>query len=488
MATPKGLQAIPIRIPSTWDPVWFESFIRDVLAKADIRNATAGTGIAIDGNSDNTATLSVDPNLADLFDEDFVLAGGATLLLPNARGLAGESGVVQLVDNGPGADILVNLVAHGVTLQKLQTLGQFSVVGNPGAAAGNAQEISAATDNTVLARQGGQLQFVPMQGGGAPIVFLGDDSGGGDSDPGPPGLQGNPGPTGATGPNGPAVFMEAEAAEDPLPPIPGRDGSNGATGAQGPTGPAIFMLAEDGIDGEPGPPGPQGAAGTGGGGASSTENKTPDSHPTSPANPDDEFEFGSTIDTTGARRSGATPWAWRNQGTATGTVTQGGLVISAPLSAGINLRMVEQAVPVGAWRIRCKAQAWIPQANFTRCGLFVCRTSVNKVLAIDSAYSSGQKIEANAWNVTGPYIGAIGSSIAFLGDGYGPIYLEIEYDGSSIYTFRYSKSGYDGTWVTLGTQAQATNLGGAADTVGLYVNTESSAGAAVGVFDWIRKM
>lgn len=219
----------------------------------------------------------------------------------------------------------------------------------------------------------------------------------------------------------------------------------------------------------------------------SSENVTPSTHPASPNAADDEFE-GAALDTAGTRRSGATAWATRNPGAATFNLAQGALIITAPSSAGINLRMAEQAIPSGAWRYRCKVQPLIPQTNFARAGMFVCRSAASKALEIATAYSSGAKIEANSWNITGPYIGAIGSSVGLPGDQYLPFHFEIEYDGSSIYTFRWSKSGYDGTFTTTGTQAQATNLGGAADKIGVYVNTESSAGIAIGIFDWFRRM
>jgi hypothetical protein len=209
-----------------------------------------------------------------------------------------------------------------------------------------------------------------------------------------------------------------------------------------------------------------------------TANTTPDSHPSLPDATDDEFE-GVVLDP---------KWAWRNQGGATDTFANGSMVLTAPNSAGIAWRIIEQPVPAGAWRFRVKVSAKLPQTNFCRAGLLVYRTTSSKLLSIDSAYSSGQKIEANSWNVNGPYIGSIGSSLAFPGNQNYPVYLEIEYDGSSVYSFRWSIQGVDGTFTTIGTEAQATNLGGAADKIAIGVNTESSAGAALGIFDWFRRV
>lgn len=51
------------------------------------------------------------------------------------------------------------------------------------------------------------------------------------------------------------------------------------------------------------------------GGGSSGGNITPDTHPTLPTAWDDEFEYGSGVDTTGARRSGANAWNLHHVGT-----------------------------------------------------------------------------------------------------------------------------------------------------------------------------
>lgn len=215
---------------------------------------------------------------------------------------------------------------------------------------------------------------------------------------------------------------------------------------------------------------------------SSTANVTPDTHPTSANAMDDEFEAGS-LDS---------KWAWRNQGGASISFSDGAAIILAPNSASIQQRIIEQAAPAGAWKIRCKVNQWIATGNYTRTGLCVIRSASSKMLAVDTAYSTGFKHEANSWNVAGSYIGGISSggtgSINFLGDAWMPMYLEIEYDGSSVYTFRVSKTGHEGTFFVIGTEAQATNLGGAADKVGIYVNVEGSAGDSRGAFDWFRRI
>ena len=43
-----GIQNIPLRIPTQWSAEWFDTFVREVLAKLDTRNSV-GTGIAAPG-------------------------------------------------------------------------------------------------------------------------------------------------------------------------------------------------------------------------------------------------------------------------------------------------------------------------------------------------------------------------------------------------------------------------------------------------------
>jgi hypothetical protein len=78
--------------------------------------------------------------------------------------------------------------------------------------------------------------------------------------PGPVGPQGNIGPTGLQGLAGPAIFLQADEAEEAIP-LLGPQGPRGTTGTTGPQGPQGFGV--DGSDGEDGMsiPGTPGASG-----------------------------------------------------------------------------------------------------------------------------------------------------------------------------------------------------------------------------------
>lgn len=61
-----GIQDVAVRTPPEWEKalpgfgVWFSRFIRDVLAKADIRNAVAGGSIVITSDGPTTVASITD--------------------------------------------------------------------------------------------------------------------------------------------------------------------------------------------------------------------------------------------------------------------------------------------------------------------------------------------------------------------------------------------------------------------------------------------
>lgn len=58
-----GIQSTPLRIPDVWDAAWFRTFVAEVMAKADVRNAI-GQGVTITSNGNSVATISADSETA----------------------------------------------------------------------------------------------------------------------------------------------------------------------------------------------------------------------------------------------------------------------------------------------------------------------------------------------------------------------------------------------------------------------------------------
>lgn len=230
-------------------------------------------------------------------------------------------------------------------------------------------------------------------------------------------------------------------------------------------------------------------AGTGGG--SSDANVTPDTHPASQSVNDDEFETGSSIDTTGARFSGATPWAWRNQGAATAVVhpEQGALVLTTPTAVGVNLRLVEQAISGSTWRIRAKIVGFKgTNVDFAFGGITVANSGSGKTGTwMIQRSSSSVTLQLNRYNsATSQAAGEAGvapfDTVPRHNDTF---YLEIEQTATQL-IYRYSFYGVDDTFVDYITENLATFFT-SIDRVGLIVSTGNGSSASL-IVDWFRKV
>jgi len=239
------------------------------------------------------------------------------------------------------------------------------------------------------------------------------------------------GAVGTPGTQGPAIYLAAEDGEDGWHAIPGQPGVAGATGSAGPAGPAIFFLAEDGQDGEPGPPGAVGPAGTGG---ATGVNITPDTHPSSPTVWDDEFEFGSSIDTTGARFAGANAWVLINNGGATpvtSLVQLGGLAnisVNGSSNSGI---FFSQAVPATPWEFTWKffaAAGFAIYNSSTYKGYYWGWNGTNLQLQSETRNASNNTYSFNATTATQTWSGIV------------PVYMKVKNDGTNL-IFSYSAGG-----------------------------------------------
>ena len=166
-----GLESIPLRIPDRWDPVWFESFVREVLALADARNAQPGPGISISGQPNEPAVISGSADVDVIADADFVLAvpNGE---LANGRVLTGEPGVVNIEDQGPGNQIRVAIADHSIVYSKIQRMPECSVLGRAENSWGATDAVRASDNDRLLARVSDVLAFVQLTAGMVPDGLL----------------------------------------------------------------------------------------------------------------------------------------------------------------------------------------------------------------------------------------------------------------------------------------------------------------------------
>lgn len=327
-------------------------------------------------------------------------------------------------------------------------------------------------------------------------------------DTGPQGPRGAAGATGARGPQGspgrPGLDGECGDIGDWGPPGPrgpqGVAGATGATGASGPRGLQGFVGPPgwDGPPGDEGPMGPPGPAGPPGTAGATGVNITPDTHPSSPTAWDDEFEYGSSIDTTGARRSGANAWSWVNQNSATAAVGRGNVLLSAPQNGG-QFSYAAQAPPSGTWKFRAKISVPAYLTNAPYAGLllynsanghnvffgtiyntFITGGAPGLIVAVSTSWPSGGGATTHA----PPSTSYISSATARDLSRYS--YLEIEYDGTTLY-YRVSPSGVDGSFSQVYSGTASSDLGAAPTNIGLAAGSYGAGVPAILACDWFRR-
>lgn len=299
--------------------------------------------------------------------------------------------------------------------------------------------------------------------------------------PGPTGATGAQGPVGPPGP--PGADGEQGEQGDAGPPGPaGAAGANGSSGTVGPPG-VPGPAGEDGADGDMGPPGSQGPAGA-------NANLTPDSHPSSPNVANDEFETGSSIDTTGARTSGATAWTALGLSTGTTSVANGSLLMKPALTASRNLGGYTQPVS-GTWAYTAKFSVYNSATN-TLIGLFIATASgaagnilvfgINQLSLIVQRLTNNTTFSANQLLTANAVILAVGTALT---PATVQVYLRVAYDGTNL-TFSVSSSGVEGTFQQVYTETSAAFLG-TPTLVGIGGDNESAGTQAIGIYDWFRK-
>jgi hypothetical protein len=211
---------------------------------------------------------------------------------------------------------------------------------------------------------------------------------------------------------------------------------------------------------------------------------TPDSHPLTPTAWDDEFEYGTSIDLTGARRAGANAWAGvgANPTSLIESVTQGSLVYTINQPDG-EIFWVQAPPGSGAWAFTAKISTNNPSNAAVAIGLF---NSANNnqvwvgpyngpILAIEETYTGA--------NSSPNYIGTLYDSTPGGFNNFAWGYFQISYDGSSVITLSWSPSGINGTFEALTTTTVGAFLG-AITGVGI-IQTNNSSG--VGLVDWFRR-
>lgn len=181
---------------------------------------------------------------------------------------------------------------------------------------------------------------------------------------------------------------------------------------------------------------------------------------------------GSSIDTTGARFTGASAWTALNIGASTVVVADASLWITSPASASIQIRGYEQDLPSGNWCYRMQLAIRYAAGDTTEkaVGMFIRDSVGGKVEWWAIGLSGGsQGVWANKMtnetthSAVRAFQNVTGVSL--------PTFLEIEYDGTNYY-FRFGVT--DGSLYRMTSFAKTNFLDNAADKIGVFSENDQS--------------
>jgi hypothetical protein len=226
------------------------------------------------------------------------------------------------------------------------------------------------------------------------------------------------------------------------------------------------------------------SSGSGGGGGS-VVNLTPDTHPITAQSVNDEFEFGSSIDTAGARFAGASGWTAFNITGYTTAILAGSILltnVSAPTSL---VGGYTQPISGSTWAYIAK---FSPSGGSAGGGIFIATASgaSGKISALLMSSGSGFGIivqhETNATTFSAnaltsatyaPVLNGVGAAYPW-------VYLQISFDGTNLH---YSVSANGIAFTTMFSETPAAFIG----TPTLIGFTQGGPIGFSTVLDWFRK-
>lgn len=220
----------------------------------------------------------------------------------------------------------------------------------------------------------------------------------------------------------------------------------------------------------------------GGGGGTNPFNVTPDTHPALPTGvglgPNDDFETGATIDTTGARYAGATPWTAYNLSSGSAAVSNGSLALLPAAIVGLSVNGYTQPLVGATWAYTCKMQV----VNTTGALGMIISVGAGKMWHFNVASST--TIEVQSFNTATSFNGTA-ISTGILSVVATAVYLRIGYDGTNL-TFSYSTTGNESSYITLVSTTLTGWLGVAPTLVGLAGQLQSAT-QGIAIYDWFRR-
>lgn len=207
---------------------------------------------------------------------------------------------------------------------------------------------------------------------------------------------------------------------------------------------------------------------------------TADTKPDTPSDWDDEFEYGTALDTTGARRAGAKAWSVIASASGDANPVMSGWIIT---KTALKASMV---APTGSFKFRGKFT--VPgapvAANVIECGLFLIGPSSATGLEL---YNNGAKNGTDVMKASTSLVWSSDLSTAATGSDFSVSRAwcyEIEYDGTNVY-LRVSANGI--AFRQLYSDTAASLLGGAPSAIAISLKDTGSGGSGA-CCDWVRRI
>lgn len=227
-----------------------------------------------------------------------------------------------------------------------------------------------------------------------------------------------------------------------------------------------------------------------GGSGGGDSNLTPDSHPASPNDADDEFE-GVSLDTAGTRRAGAKAWSQVNFSGSSVSLAQGSIVCVGDGTAG-SLHSIVQAITGTAWRVRAKFSALYGGTAVS--GGFIARESSSSK-SVHAGELGNTGASPNTWIAYFSDDTTLTSNVNLTGCAgffdvttgtFHEIHHELELASGALH-YRVSRSGVDGTFQQVASITLATAGLSAVDQIGLSFFGGVNA-APMLLCDWFRRV
>jgi hypothetical protein len=195
---------------------------------------------------------------------------------------------------------------------------------------------------------------------------------------------------------------------------------------------------------------------------------------------DDNFDCGSSLDTSGGRFSGAKAWTLSNPPSATWAYSGGNLVVTCQnLTQNVSLSRMSP-LPAGDWTFLTKVST-TGTGLFSGAYLWLLEAATGKQLHHGIGNDFGYKYQIRRFSDASTWYANYGGAAATLGV---VVWLEISRSGSNL-IFRHSLDG--AAWTTVITVAQTVDFTTAPDEIGLSVWEQASGAAQVATFDFFQK-